>query len=465
MLLMLALPGAHNVPIHAYPSLPVLAFAIGISLLTGVLFGVAPAWIASKAKPADALRTGLRTTATGASVLQRGLVVLQVGLSLVLLVGASLFVESLTKLENTDLKLDTRNRYIVHVNPQEKYSAVQIETLYRAMEDRFHALPGVLKVGIASYTPMEPDNNGCGIQVQGKPYEGQGGSQLHANAEYFDSVGTKLLMGRGISAQDTANSAKVAVVNETFVKKLFATGENPIGHRFGSPGPALSGEFEIVGVVEDTVYTNVHLKDHLMFFIPPMQRGVGEKGPIDQDETFYSGAIVLQTDRPMSDMEALVRKTLAGINPNLTVTMFQAFSDQIADQFNQERMLAQLTTLFGAVALLLATIGLYGVTAYSVAQRIPEIGIRMALGAERGGVIAMIMHGAMIQTALGLAIGIPVALLSVRFVKSQLYDITNVDARLMIGAIVTLAAAACIAAIVPARRAASIDPVQALRME
>jgi ABC-type antimicrobial peptide transport system permease subunit len=227
----------------------------------------------------------------------------------------------------------------------------------------------------------------------------------------------------------------------------------------------LSGEFEIVGVVEDTVYTNVHLKDHLMFFIPPMQRGAGEKGPIDQDETFYSGAIVLQTDRPMSDMETLVRKTLAGINPNLTVTMFQTFSDQIADQFNQERMLAQLTTLFGAVALLLATIGLYGVTAYSVAQRIPEIGIRMALGAERGGVIAMIMHGAMIQTALGLAIGIPVALLSVRFVKSQLYDITNVDARLMIGAIVTLAAAACIAAIVPARRAASIDPVQALRME
>ena len=465
MLLMLALPGAHSVPIHAYPSIPVISFALGISLLTGVLFGVAPAWIASKAKPADALRTGLRTTAAGASLLQRGLVVLQVGLSLVLLVGAALFAESLTRLENTDLKLDATNRYIVHVNPQEKYSAAQIEALYRAMEDRFHALPGIVKVGIASYTPMDDDNNGWGIQIQGKPYSGQGGSQLHANAEYFDSVGTKLLMGRGITEQDTANSAKVSVVNETFVKKLFAPGENPIGRRFGYPGTVSSGEFEIVGVVEDTVYTNIHLKDHLMFFIPPMQRPASDKMPIDQDETFYSGAMVLETDRPIGDMETLVRKTLTGINPNLTVTYFQTFSDQIADQFNQERMLARLTTLFGALALLLAAIGLYGVTAYSVAGRTAEIGIRMALGANRGGVIAMILRGAMIQTTLGLAIGIPVAMLCVRFIKSQLYEIAHVDIGVLASSIVILGLASCVAAIIPARRAASINPVNALRMD
>jgi macrolide transport system ATP-binding/permease protein len=196
-----------------------------------------------------------------------------------------------------------------------------------------------------------------------------------------------------------------------------------------------------------------------------MQRPASMKGPIEKDESLYAGAIVLETDRPMDDMEAITRKTLGGINPNLTMVKFQTFDDQIADQFTEERMLSRLTMLFGALALLLATVGLYGVTAYSVARRAPEIGIRMALGAERGGVIAMIMRGAMIQTVLGLAIGIPVALLCVRFVKSLLYEITDADARVMMGAIVTLAAAACIAAIVPARRAASIDPVQALRME
>jgi ABC-type antimicrobial peptide transport system permease subunit len=167
----------------------------------------------------------------------------------------------------------------------------------------------------------------------------------------------------------------------------------------------------------------------------------------------------------MSDMESLARKTLAAINPNLTVVKFQTFDDQIADQFTEERMVARLTVLFGALALLLATIGLYGVTAYTVAGRTSEIGIRMALGAERGSVIAMIMRGATVQTVLGLAIGVPVALLCVRFVKAQLYEITNADATVMAGSIIALAVAACIAGLIPARRAASIDPAKALRME
>jgi ABC-type antimicrobial peptide transport system permease subunit len=167
----------------------------------------------------------------------------------------------------------------------------------------------------------------------------------------------------------------------------------------------------------------------------------------------------------MSEMEAIARKTLAGINPNLTVVKFQTFDDQIAERFTEERMVSRLMTLFGGLALLLATIGLYGVTAYSVVRRTSEIGVRMALGADRLGVIAMIMRGAVLQTVLGLAIGVPVALLSVRFVKAQLYEITGADAHVMAGAIVTLALAACVAGIIPARRAASIDPVKALRTE
>jgi macrolide transport system ATP-binding/permease protein len=164
-------------------------------------------------------------------------------------------------------------------------------------------------------------------------------------------------------------------------------------------------------------------------------------------------------------MEKIVRATLADINPNLTVAQLQTFSEQISDRFTEERMISRLSTLFGALALLLAIIGLYGVTAYSVVRRTSEIGIRMALGAERSGVIAMVMRGAMMQAALGLGIGIPLALLCVRFVKSQLYEITSADFSVMAGSVATLALAAFIAGIIPARRAASINPVSALRMD
>ena len=468
MLLMMAFPGDQNVPINASPSLEVIGFAFGLSLVTGVLFGVAPAWIAARTNPADVLRSGTRATATGASLLQRGLVVLQAALSLVLLVGAGLFSQSLNKLEGTDLKLDAKNRYIVHINPQAAgYSQTQLEALYRMMEERFHALPGVTKVGIATYTPMEDNNWGTGVDVQGHPPMNPGGfgaSFVKANADFFDSVGTRVVMGRGIGVQDTATAPSVAVVNESFVK-LYLKGLNPIGQHFGGNGPSSSGDFEIVGVVEDTAYLSVRWKDHAMYFVPMMRRVPSDKGPIEKDISLYAGAIVVQTARPMNEMETLARRTLAAINPNLTVVKFQTFTEQIADRFSEERMIARLTVLFGALALLLATIGLYGVTAYTVAGRTSEIGIRMALGAERGSVIAMIMRGATIQTVLGLAIGVPVALLCVRFVKAQLYEITKADATVMTGAIVTLAVAACIAGLIPARRAASIDPAQALRME
>jgi ABC-type antimicrobial peptide transport system permease subunit len=202
-----------------------------------------------------------------------------------------------------------------------------------------------------------------------------------------------------------------------------------------------------------------------MYFLPMMRRVPSDTEPIEKDDSLYAGAIVIATDRPMNDMETLARKTLAGINPNLAVVKFQTFEEQIGDRFSEERMIARLTMLFGGLALLLATIGLYGVTSYTVAGRTSEIGIRMALGAERGSVVAMIMRGVTIQAVLGLAIGVPVALLCVRFVKAQLYEITNADAKVMLGAIVTLALATCIAGIIPARRAASIDPAKALRME
>ena len=464
MLLALAFGDAQRLPVDPSPSLPVLLFACALALVTGVLFGIAPAWITSQTDPVEALRTGTRSTSSGASLVQRALVVLQAGLSLVLLTGAGLFSQSLNKLQHSNLRLESKDRYIVHLNPQAAgYSQIQLESLYRTIRERFHAIPGVKNVGITIYTPMEDNNWSTGIEVKGQPDPHAGASVVKVNFEYFDSVGTHVLMGRGISERDTPTAEAVAVVNQEFAKKFFPN-QNPIGRYFGT-GPESAGDYKIAGVVEDTTYTTVRWKAHRMYFLPILQRQPSDKEPIERDLSLYAGALVIQTERPMNQMAALVQKTLAGINPNLAVVKFQTFDQQIADRFTEERMVARLTTLFGALALLLATIGLYGVTTYTAASRTAEIGIRMALGAARTGVIAMVMRGAMIQTALGLAIGIPTSLFCVRFIESQLFDIKGVDIDVLLTAILTLLIAASLAGAIPAQRAASTDPARALRTE
>jgi len=464
VLLALAFPSQRGIPIDASPSPAVIAFAFGLSLVTGILFGVAPAWIAARTQPAEALRSTPRTTAHGASWLQRALVVLQAALSLVLLVAAGLFTQSLNKAQGINMKLDATNRYIIHINPQAAgYATTQVEALYRTIEDRFHALPGVVKVGLATYTPMEENNWGTGVKIQGEPDPEKGASWVKGTAEYFDSVGTRVVMGRGFSTQDTLKAPPVAVVNQEFVKQFFGA-RNPIGHRFGFPDPGKDGAYEIVGVVEDTTYTSVYWKNHAMYFVPLTQRPANSDDPVEKDLSMYAGAIVVETSRPENNMEKLAHGTLASINPNLTIVKFQTFQQQIDARFTEERLVARLTSLFGALALLLAALGLYGVTAYTVVRRTPEIGIRMALGAERSRVIAMVMRGTMLQALLGLLIGAPVAMFCVRYVKSQLYEISSVNFTVMVAAAATLAVSAAIAGIIPARRAASINPVEALRV-
>jgi macrolide transport system ATP-binding/permease protein len=469
-LLALAFPDHHNMPINAAPSPLVIGFALVLSVATGVFFGLAPAVMAARTQPIEALRSNARTTAHGASLLQRALVVLQAALSLVLLVAAGLFAQSLNKAENVDMKLDATNRYIAHINPQAAgYKNTEVEPLYQTIEDRFHAIPGVLKVGLATYTPMEQNNWGSGVKIQGEPDLNKGASWVKATSEYFDSVGTHVVMGRGFTSQDKLNAPPVAVVNQEFVKQFFGK-RNPIGHRFGFSGQVKTsqdGAHEIVGVVEDTTYTSVYWKNHAMYFLPLTQpAGIPDTdNPLEKDQSMYAGAIVIQTAHPIAGFEKIVGDTLASINPNLTIVKFQTFQQQIDDRFIEERLIARLTSLFGLLALLLAAIGLYGVTAYTVVRRTPEIGIRMALGAARSRVIGTVMRGAMLQTVAGLVIGIPVAIFCVRYVKSQLYEITNANVPVMTIAIGVLVLAAAIAGIIPARRAASIDPVRALRIE
>jgi ABC-type antimicrobial peptide transport system permease subunit len=201
-----------------------------------------------------------------------------------------------------------------------------------------------------------------------------------------------------------------------------------------------------------------------MYFVPLTQRPLSSEDPIEKDLSMYAGAIIVQAERPVDNMEKLALGTLASINPNLTIVKFQTFQQQIDARFTEERLVARLTSLFGALALLLAALGLYGVTAYTVVRRTSEIGIRMALGAERSRVIAMVLRGTMLQALFGLLIGAPVSMLCVRYVKSQLYEISSVNFSVMLAAIATLAVSAAIAGIIPARRAASINPVKALRI-
>jgi ABC-type antimicrobial peptide transport system permease subunit len=230
----------------------------------------------------------------------------------------------------------------------------------------------------------------------------------------------------------------------------------------------MDGAHEIVGVVEDTTYTSVYWKNHAMYFLPLTQRAGSDNdpdNPLEKDQSLYAGALVIQTSRPIPSLEKIVSDALASINPSLSIVKFQTFQQQIEDRFIEERLIARLTSLFSLLALLLAAIGLYGVMAYTVVRRTPEIGIRMALGAARARVIGTVMCGAMLQAVAGLAIGIPVAIFCVRYIKSQLYEITSVNVPVMTIAIGVLALAAAIAGIIPARRAASIDPARALRIE
>ncbi len=371
MLLTLAFPGAQSIPIPAGPSASLLGFAFGLSLFTGILFGVAPAWIAAHAEPADALRSGSRATANGASVLQRGLVVFQAALSVVLLVGAGLFAQSLNKLQGTDLKLETENRYIVHINPQTAgYTQTQVEALYRTIAERFHALSGMDRVGIGSYTPMEDNNNGWGVQIQGQPDrasgslldQGQFGILRFCRNPYRDGTGHCRIGYLDLSPSRGGEPGLCEPV-------LQAGRQSDQTLLSAHTGPDSTGDFEIVGVVGNTVYTNVRWKSHPMYFTSLAQRPASMKQPIDQDETMYAGAIVLKTEGPLNNIETLTRQTLASINPNLTLVRLQTFDQQISEQFIHDRLIARLTVLFGALALLLAAVGLYGVTAYTVARK------------------------------------------------------------------------------------------------
>src|SRR5271165_2796621 len=469
--LSLAFPNSPNIPIEASPSLPVLGFAFLLSLATGVVFGIVPAWITSHSDPAEALRGVNRSTRDRASLPQRSLIIFQAALSLVLLVSAGLLTKSLRNLEHQDFGLQTTNRYVVHLDPAGAgYTPAKLPALYQGLEQQFGALPGVQSVGLALYSTLEGNNWGEGVRVEGRPEPGPNehneSSWDRVNPQFFATVGQPVIRGRGFTDADTATSQLVAVVNQAFVKKFFPK-EDPIGRHFGIFDQKYAGAFEIVGIVADAKYNNPRREVRPMYFRPLTQQlKVTEANDLmGEGRSLYINSVTLHFSGPPQNVDALVRRTLADIDPNLTVIDLQSLDDQVSFNFNQERLVARLTTLFGLLALVLASVGLYGITSYAVARRTSEIGLRMALGADRSNVVRLVLRGAFVQIGIGLAIGIPIALAGGRFMADQLFGVRSWDPISMAIAVAVLSAAAALAGFIPARRAASIEPMEALRIE
>ncbi len=472
MIQALAFPQATAMPVNGNPSLPVLAFAFAVSVLTGTVFGAAPAWASSLAQPAQALRGVNHSTHDRSSLPQRSLVVFQVALSVVLLAGAFLMARSLYNLEHQDFGISVSNRYVVFFDLHGAgYTPQRLPAFYRQLDQRFSALPDMVNLSLARYIPLGGNDwDACVIQ-QGRPAPGPNDKCYstwdRVSWRFLDSIGVPIVRGRNFNSQDATSPQQVVIVNQTFARRFFP-GQDPIGQRFGTDSPQYSGAFEIVGVFADFKMTDARGDARPLFLRPLGQQFTGYKDPNLQDaenSSLFLGCLILNFARPQPQAESLVRGTLAEIDPNLTIFRYTPYASEVAGNFNQDRLVARLTSAFGILALLLASVGIYGVMSYFVNRRTTEIGVRMALGATRSAVISIVLRGALWQLFAGLTLGIPAALFTSRLMDGLLYHVRHHDPLSLLGAIVVLAICTAAAALIPARRAASIDPMRALRAE
>jgi predicted permease len=473
LLLSMAFRGAQFLPISTTPSLVVLGFAFAMALLTGIIFGAAPAWFATRTDPVDALRGAGRSTGDHASLTRQALLVVQATLSVVLVAGAAMLGRSLNKLEQQDFGYRVDDRIVVSLNYlPATYTLPKLTAIYRQIEERLNRLPGVQGSGLALYNPLT-DNWGELIFVAGHPppkMSEQGGSSWdRVSANYLQNFGIPIVRGRAFSPADNDTAAPVAIVNEAFVKRFFKSDEDPIDQHFGLDLPENANTFRIVGVIRDAKFAGFALNRPArpMFYVP-LAQNVDYKNELlkrIERQSHNVGGLMLVTGAAPGALEPVLTRTLSEIDPNLTITSVRTMKQQVERSFDQERAVAGLASLFGGVALLLAAVGLYGVTAYTVAQRTNEIGLRMALGADRAKVIELVLRGAFQRVLIGLLIGVPLAVGAGRLIAAQLYGVSYWDPLALAVAAGSLAVAAFIAAILPAGRAAAISPMSALRAE
>jgi predicted permease len=464
--------GPNNyVPISATPSLPVLLFTLGVSVLTGVLFGIAPAWVTSHADPVEALRGANRSVGSNRSWAQKSLVIAQATMSLVLLSAAALLSQSLRNLQHQNFGFETQDRYIAWINPiLGNYKPEELLPLFRQIDDRLLQIPGVRMVAPALYAPMTGDSWNDGIRIEGRPEppakEDTGSGWARVMPGFFETIGAKIVLGRPVTEEDTEATRKIAVVNEAFAKRFFKD-QNPIGQHFGPDKIKYAATYEIVGVARNMRYMTYDYKDPIrpMFWVPEAQTVQYDDPAFTSGEIWshYLYNIVIWAPGNPPGMEERVRKTLASIDPNFVLYSVDPYHSVVSADFQQENMIATLTALFGVLGLVLAAVGLYGVMAYTVEQRTSEIGVRMALGADRGQVMKMVLRGAFSQIGIGLALGIPAAIGAGMLMSKQLFGVKPWDPIMIAVAALMLGVAALLASAIPARRAAGVEPMEALR--
>ncbi|HEX5833719.1 MAG TPA: ABC transporter permease [Pyrinomonadaceae bacterium] len=452
---------AKESPLNTQPDASVLAFTIGVSILAGLLFGLIPAVRASKTDLATAMKEKSRTHSRfGRLGLSSAMVVLQVGLSMVLLTGAGLFARSLLNLQSENVGFDRSNMLLFGIDARlAGYKPAELPALYQEVMERLGSLPNVRAVSMATYSPMSGTQRASSIRVPGftpQPGEDPIVEDILTGPKYAEMLGVPLLRGRDLEVRDTAAGPRVAVVNESFVNYYFKD-QNPIGRTFTFDDDTDSGaSLEIVGVVADMKNADAREKP-----LPTVYR------PILQipDDAAYSVNIHVRTNGDPNAFAGPARQVINDIDDKLPIYGVTTLEEQVQENLKQDRLIAQLVSFFGGLALILACIGLYGVMAHGVARRTSEIGIRMALGARGGNIAWMILRETLLLVLLGLVIGIPTALFGARFVSSQLFGLQPADPVALIGAAVVLTFVALIAGYVPARRASRVNPLNALRYE
>jgi predicted permease len=446
----------------------ILIFTLAVSLVALLVFGLAPAWRATDIELSSTLKNTRDIARLRRFSFGNLLVIAQLAMSMTLLIGAGLFVRSLSKLRSVDIGFNHENVLMFSVDPQLiGYDRPKIATLYKQMLTRIAAVPGVGSVSLGRQGLLSGGGTQGSIRVPGHvpradenifrevngdrewnaPYLGQVGSR------YFETLGMSIIRGRDFNERDDETSPKVAVVNESFAHYYFGD-DNPIGQKLDR-GEEDGGLVEIVGMVKDAKTTTIREQTPRTFYIPFLQ---------DQSSWRETDFEVRTTVDPTS-VTAGIRRELQTIDPNLPIFRIRTLSNQVDESLGQERLITTLASLFAALALLLSSLGLYGVMTYSVAQSTHEIGIRMALGARRSDVLGLVVRNGMVLTAVGVALGLLGAFSLTRLISSLLFDVTATDPLTFMAVSIFLGLVALVACYIPARRATKVDPLVALRYE
>jgi predicted permease len=445
--------------LSAMPDLRILGFTLAISIVTGLLFGLVPALQSTRPALAGTLKDQAGSVVGGTAVgLRKALVVAQVALSLLLLIGAGLFVQSLDNLKALNPGFHTENLLSFAVNPTiNGYPMERSREFYRQLHDRLQQIPGVANAALAIMPLLDNNEWDNSVTVEGytaKPGEWINTHMQFASTGYFATLGIPILLGRDFTERDDVGSPKVAIVNQRFVDRYFG-GRSPIGRHIGMGGdPGTVTDIEIVGVARDARYES--LRDEVPY---EMYR------PYRQMDFVQGMTVYARAAGDPTSIFAAMRGAVQQVDANVPVYRVRTLTQQLDKSLMSERLLASLSGVFGALATLLAAIGLYGVMAYMVVRRTREIGIRMALGAVGGNVIWLVMREVLMLAGCGVTIGLAAAWASTRWISTQLFGIQATDILTMVGAALGIAAVAAISGYLPARRAVGIDPMRALRWE